>query len=135
MNWLMPLITLPRGRIRSVGRFDRKAYDRAYYHTKRKGRVKQAYTPEQLARRRESRRLAYYTNIERERANARVRYWRNRDRYAASALERLRALRSKTLSEGDSGKRGFPAVRPKPQSGEAVRASVDANPRGAKKAA
>lgn len=30
-----------------------------------------------------------------------------------------RASRTNTLSEGDSGKRGFPVVMPKPQSGEA----------------
>ena len=97
MTWLLPTVAdIPSaGEVRSVGRFDRRAYDRAYYHAKRKARRKQVYTPEQKARRRAQRAAAYVANIEHERALARARYWRNRDKYAAAARDRKRA-RSKT---------------------------------------
>lgn len=96
MTWLLPTITeVPAGgEIRSVGRFNRRAYDRAYYHAKRKGRVKQAYTPEQLERRRAQRQQAYERRKEHERALARARYWRNRERYAAAARDRQRQKRA-----------------------------------------
>jgi hypothetical protein len=83
------------GTIRSVGGQDRRAYHRAYYHTKRKGRVKQVYTPKQMARRTERRRELYWANLERERATGRASYWRNRDRNAAAARERARAKRAR----------------------------------------
>lgn len=93
MKWLLPTIAdVPAGgQVRNVGRYDRRAYDRAYYHAKRKGRrATKPYTPAQLERRRKQRMAGYYRNAERERANARARYWKNRDRYAAAALERKR---------------------------------------------
>lgn len=95
MTWIMPTVTLPTGgTVRSVGSFNRKAYDRAYYHAKRKPR-KQVYTPAQAERRNVQRLATYYRNLEQARADARVRYWKNRDKYAATAKLRARARRAK----------------------------------------
>jgi hypothetical protein len=98
VKWLLPTIAdVPAGgQVRNVGRYDRRAYDRAYYHAKRKGRRQaKPYTPAQLERRRKQRMAGYYRNADRERANARAtRYWKNRERYAAAARERQRKLRS-----------------------------------------
>ena len=95
LNWILPtLAVLPTGgKVRSVGRRDIRAYNRAYYHAKRKPR-RQTYSAEQLSRRREQRAAAYYRNIERERANARARYLRNSERYAAASRERQRKYRA-----------------------------------------
>ena len=95
LNWIFPTLdVLPfGGSIRSVGEFNVRAYNRAYYHAKRKPR-RQTYSAEQLARRREQRAAAYKANIERERANARARYLRNRERYAAASRERQRKYRA-----------------------------------------
>lgn len=96
MTWLeaSPADIPSTGTIRSVGRQDRTAYHRAYYHAKLKGRVKQVYTPEQQARRAERRRALYWANLERSRAVGRANYWRHRDRNAAAARERARAKRA-----------------------------------------
>lgn len=94
MIWILPRHELPAGgAIRCVGKFNRTAYDRAYYHAKRKGR-KQTYTPEQKARRAEQQMQRYYAKLERSRAAARARYWKHRDRYAAAARERAKARRA-----------------------------------------
>ena len=79
MTWLLPTVAdIPsEGEIRVVGRYDRRAYHRAYYHAKRKGRIKQKYTPAQKARRAEMARRRYYANLERSRANGRANYWRS----------------------------------------------------------
>lgn len=97
MTWLLPSIAIipTGGKVRSVGRFNRTAYDRAYYHAKRKGKRKQRYTPEQQARRKATTAARYYANLERERAKARARYWKHRDRYAAAARERARQKRER----------------------------------------
>lgn len=94
MTWLLPTAAaVPLGgEIRNVGRFDRRAYDRAYYHAKRKGR-KQTYTPEQIARINERAKARYHANPERARANARANYWRHRDEYAAASRKRQAAKR------------------------------------------
>lgn len=82
MTWLLPSVQLPTGgRIHSEGRYDHIAYQRAYYHTKRKP-MKRAYTTEQMAKRKAQRRALYYKNLERERANARARYWKYKARDA-----------------------------------------------------
>jgi hypothetical protein len=109
MSWLEPKKIPAGGTVRVVRRLHahdteegakvrelelRKAYHRAYYHARRKGKRKQTYTPEQLERRREQRAQAYRRNLERERANARARYWKNRDAYAAASKERQRARRA-----------------------------------------
>ena len=95
VSWILPtLAILPAGgKVRSVGRRDTRAYNRAYYHAKRKPR-RQAYSAEQLARRREQRAALYRRNEERERANARARYLRNSERYAAASRERQRKYRA-----------------------------------------
>lgn len=91
MSWLTPIVKIPTGgKIRSVGRFDALAYQRAYYHAKRKLNGPQKRTPEQKARRAERHREFYQQNIERMRALARARYWKHRERYAAAARERAR---------------------------------------------
>jgi hypothetical protein len=78
MKWLLPgPEVIPRGGvIRCIGKFDRRAYDRAYYHANRKGHVKQAYTEAQKARRRDQRMQQYRAALERARANGRASYWR-----------------------------------------------------------
>jgi hypothetical protein len=93
--WLLPTIDVvpAGGEIRNVGRFDRRAYHRAYYHAKRKGRVRQTYTPEQQARRRELARQRYQRDKDRLRGIARALYWKHRDRYAVASRERQRKLR------------------------------------------
>lgn len=94
MSWILPAVILPTGgKVRSIGRFDSRAYHRAYYHAKRKGR-KQIYTPAQSERRNAQRREGYYRNLEKHRADARVRYWKHRDKYAAAARLRARARRA-----------------------------------------
>lgn len=101
MNWLLPGVEqIPTGGdVRCVGEFDRKAYDRAYYHTVRKGVKKtQTFTPAQRARQNKRRKKLYHDNLERERANARARYWLHRDKYAAASRKRMRAKRQSTHS-------------------------------------
>lgn len=94
MSWILPSVRLPAGgKVRSVGKFNRKAYDRAYYHAKRKPR-KQLRSPAQTARRNARQLALYHLNRERQRANARARYWKNRDKYAAAARLRARARRA-----------------------------------------
>lgn len=94
MSWILPAVRLPAGgKVRSVGKFNRKAYDRAYYHAKRKGR-KQTYTPLQSAQRNAQRREAYQHKLEKMRGDARARYWKHRDKYAAAARLRARARRA-----------------------------------------
>lgn len=80
MSWLLPSVQLPTGgRIRSEGRYDHLAYQRAYYHAKRKP-VRRAYTTAQAAKRKAQRHALYHNNLERERANARARYWKYKAR-------------------------------------------------------
>jgi hypothetical protein len=95
MSWILPTLdALPTGgKVRSVGAFDKRAYHRAYYHAKRKGKPQKPATAEQLAKRAAAQRRRYYANLERFRANARANYWRHRDKYAAAARERARAKR------------------------------------------
>lgn len=98
MSWILPnaAIIPAGGEIRSGGEFDRRAYDRAYYHAKRKGKPRPPLTEAQKARRRQTAREYYHRNIERVRANARANYWRHHETYAASSRERSRKRRLST---------------------------------------
>lgn len=95
MSWLLPTTaSIPSGgSCRSVGKFNRRAYDRAYYHAKRKGR-KQERTPEQKAARSAAQASRYRKRLEHMRALARANYWRHRDQYAAASRERQRRIRA-----------------------------------------
>lgn len=96
-KWLGPIerkpADLPSGKIRSVGRFDPIAYQRAYYHNV----VKPSGQRKTAAYRKKSAayyKAYYHRNIERMRALGRARYWKNRDKYAAAARERWRRKRA-----------------------------------------
>lgn len=105
MTWLTPGIEILEGlaaaQIRTVGTGttrSRRAYDRAYYHAKRKGTPKPPLTAEQRARRAETQAARYRANPEKFKANARANYWRHRDEYAAAARERMQRRRSATAT-------------------------------------
>lgn len=92
MSWIAPTVAdIPAGgQFRSEGEFNRRAYDRAYYHAKRKGKERKPLTAEQKERRRIQARERYAANPEHMRALARANYWRHRDEYALKSTERSR---------------------------------------------
>lgn len=64
----------PAPALRSEGTFNRRTYDRQYYHRVRKLKGgRQVRSLESLAVRRQARKDYYYNNLERERAKARER--------------------------------------------------------------
>lgn len=89
MTWLLPTQIPTGGVIRSVVKLDQRdvrAYNRAYYHARRKAKIdRKPRTPEQRARERELFKARYNANPEKYRAIARENYWRHRDEYAAKA--------------------------------------------------
>lgn len=96
MTWLLPTAdAIPTGgTVRSIvtegEKRDLRAYNRAYYHAKRKGKRVVVLTPEQRARRSAQQKARYHANPEHHRAIARANYWRHRDEYLAKARERAR---------------------------------------------
>ncbi len=108
MTWILPSGPLPEGgRIRSVlnlasaeekaeaEREALRAYNRAYYHAKRKGKPRKAQTPAQKARRAERERLRYARRREHYQALARSYYWKRRNKNAEAARLRMAVKRSK----------------------------------------
>lgn len=95
MTWLLPTkAAIPEaGTVRMVleaGRSveARRAYDRAYYHAKRKGKRKPpVLTPEQKERRRIQARERYRANPDHMRALARESYWRRKARTHAKTMQ------------------------------------------------
>lgn len=79
MSWLLPKAIPTGGTIRSVGEYNRTAYDRAYYHAKRKPR-KQTYTADQKKRRADQYMARYWADPEHFRALGRAAYWRRKTR-------------------------------------------------------